>query len=405
MKEGTTKRTIFVSDGRVTEPFAPRAQETEDPKKPGEETEVETSENVEDLPDLPTNEDGPLEIADVDTEQEVPSEEEDEPSTETEAPSDEGAEEEEEEDLPDPYKLLYQQFAKDGFINDEGEVPEEVDPATLYNKVRNDLTENLTPAIREQVLEEVKNQYGLTQENIQQMLLLKNGYDPSQILGANGYKNLSELPDDTDGNTKETTIRQWYLERGFEDAEISTMIGTAKKNESLDKLFGQAKGYFGNRYKEYKKQEEQYAKQIEQANQQAQARNRQILEKVLTKRQLGETQLTPVEAKALNDAFHNKDQTIEVNGVQYKATKWQIFQYHLQNDLEYLIRLFKEDMFKDELKERVTAEARKEADENFLSVYKKSIQKQQKAIKAKKSKNTDPGGEGKRQVLTIGLNK
>lgn len=401
------KKTIYVSEGKITNPFeaASRVNEPalQDPDSTDQKIESEGTQDPRKIQELPSL--GGEDVMDPIRVQPVGSEEEE---TESGDDSDDQGDDdaEGEDDIPNPYYLLYKQFSKDGFTQEDPDLDEEkVDAGVLYNKVRTDLTEKLRPQIEQQLLAELQQQYNLTPENIQQMMLINQGYDPRQVIGANAYRALSEMNDEVSNDRKEQAIRQMYSERGLSLDEVETMVNTAKDNDRIDDLFDSARSFFKGRYQDLKSQEAAAAAEIQHRNDAIRENNRRILDKVLTKRKLGEVELSPQEAQALNDAFYTQDQTVTIKGNEHKATRWQVFQHKLQTDVEFLISLFKQEIFKDSMQKRVKEEALKEVDGNFLSAYKKSVEKQIKGEKAKTKKqlNTDPNLSNKKVTHRFGF--
>lgn len=387
----------FTSDRNPLEdPTSPTNVPTEEDDVKSEDEEDETIENDDNVDDTSQSDEG--------YEEPEPRDEGSEEDDDDDVSADEDEEvSEDDDDEPNIYALFGQQFKKDGLLPRDAELPDDIEGLDLYAKVK----QNLEESIRSRVEQEFKSQMeqkGINEDNIRRWQLLQQGYDPDQLKSANIYGQLKNYPDDADPEVMTQVIQAYHKDRGLEDYESQRILDNLEEDE-LQKEFKRSKQHFGQKEAQLVQAEQQAQKQLEARQQEAERRNRAVIDGILLDRKIGDTRLTPEQAKEIHDDLYQKTEKLKVQGTTYDATPFQKFDWMLKNDLTFLLDLYRSYKYKDEERQRVVSKAREEVDKNFLSAYEKS-KKSKKTVKNRNSKNSsqkESPGTSWRRVSELGI--
>lgn len=385
----------FTSDRNPLEdPTSPTNVPTEDDEITEEEKDDEVIENYDNEDDESQTDESPEEPEPRDEGSEV---------DDDDVPSDEDEELSEDDDEPNIYSLFGQQFKKDGLLPRDAELPDDIEGLDLYAKVK----QNLEESIRSRVEQEFKSQMeqkGINEDNIRRWQLLQQGYDPDQLKSANIYAQLKNYPDDADTESMTQVIQAYHKDRGLADYESQRILDNLEEEE-LQKEFKRSKQHFGQKEAQLVQAEQQAQKQLEGRQQEAERKNRAVIDGILLDRKIGDTRLTPDQAKEIHDDLYQKTEKLKVQGTTYDATPFQKFDWMLKNDLTFLLDLYRSYKYKDEERKKVVSKAREEVDKNFLSAYEKS-KKTKKAAKNRKNNDSsqkEPPGTSWRRVSELGI--
>lgn len=357
----------FVLDfGSEGSPFSSVVVEPEEVEDEVEEVEDEVEDSVEDSEKV--------------EETEI---EEEEESEESEEQEDEG------DDDINVYYHIGKELQADSFLPEDFEIAEDVDPQTLKENIKQKLREQMEPAIKSEVYQNLV-EMGYSEQDLVIARALRQGVDPRMLSTASMYETMATMPDDSDSPTKKSVISQMYRARGFNDREIETLVKTAEEDENIDLLYNESRQFFKGKYDQFLEEQEKVAQEREAAARQQSREANEKINAAIRERKIMDLEMTPEQAKQFEDAIRKQDQIVEVNGQKYRASEIQDFLYRFQADDTMKLYAFFLYKFKDEFKNSAKQVAKKEVEEDFLKGYQQRMIKKAKASKNRKTVKKEP---------------
>lgn len=317
-----------------------------------------------------------------------------EESEETESEDGEESEESEEQEVDDEddinvYYHIGKELQADSFLPEDFEISEDVDPQTLKESIKQKLREEMEPAIKSEVYQNLV-EMGYSEQDLVIARALRQGVDPKMLSAASMYETMATMPDDSDAPTKRSVISQMYRARGFNDREIETLVKTAEEDDTVDLLYKESRQFFKGKYDLFLEEQEKIAKEREDAARQQSREANEKINAAIRERKILDLEMTPEQAKQFEDAIRKQDQIVEVNGQKYRASEIQDFLYRFQADDTMKLYAFFLYKFKDEFKNSAKKVAKKEVEEDFLKGYQQRMIKKARATKNKKTVKKEP---------------
>ena len=302
------------------------------------------------------------------------SDEVDDPLSTSVVTSVEAAESSVDEDTTDnPIFFMAKQAVADGLIvlNDGEDIPKDVDLGFVYNKY----VEAVKPKAEQAILQEVNQRLqsaGIRDEHLPLLQAIENGVPIDELYLINKYQKYATIDAESiENDRKIDIIKEWYTERGLSEKEIKRQLEAIDINDEVDSELSEAKQFFNKTVQNFEQQQRQIAIEEQRAAEELQNKNLQILNRVLdTKEVLGD-KFTDTQVKELKNFIYQRDRVISVGDQQFPASAYEEFIYRINNDLEYAIRAFKRDTFREKDLAVMKEAAAEAANADFISAYKK----------------------------------
>ena len=285
-----------------------------------------------------------------------------------------------------PYFYLQQQLKSEGFISDDIEFDQRVDGMSVYNAYKEKLKTDIEPVVKQEVLAQMA-QVGYNESDLMIARAIRQGVDPRLLSTVSAYEVYATMPDTVDDDQKVAVVRSMYQARGLNKNEIDNLIKVAEDTVTLDNVFAESKNFFGNKYHEFIKQEEERFSVEQQIAQQEVLKTKQLITNVITSQEVMGEKMTRNQAKALEDAIYKESEVVEIQGNRYRATEMQKFLLEFENNPEMKLYMFKAWKFRDQEKDQIKAQTKKEVETEFLQGYKTRVVQSQKATKNKALKD------------------
>lgn len=290
-----------------------------------------------------------------------------------------------------PVFFLTKQAIADGLIElgDGEEIPEDVDLGFVYNKY----VESIRPKAEQAILQEVNQRLqsaGIKDEHLPLLQAIENGVPVDDLYIVSRYQKYANVsPDDLENDKKIDIIKEWYEGRGLTEKEIKRQLEAIDINDEVDSELQEAKQFFAQTVQGFADQQRQIAIQEQRAAEELQKRNAQIVNQVIeTKEVLGD-KFTDVQVKELKNYIFQRDRHINVGDQQVPASAYEEFIYRINNDLEYALRAFKRDTFREKDLAVMKEVAAEEANKDFISAYKKVQDKNSSKTSLKRGDSVD----------------
>lgn len=285
-------------------------------------------------------------------------------------------------DEPTLYYFIQEELKKDGFLPEDVEFDKKVDGMTVYKAFTEKLKADSEPVIRQEIHQALLDD-GYSPDDLVIARAIRQGVDYRLLSDATRFQTFATLPDTVDDTDKVQVVTQMYRDRQFNDDEIKAQIKITEEQDLLDTKFAEAKKYFGGKYNTFVEAENQRVEQRKQAAIDNAKKAVELINKVVTSREIRGESLTPAQAKEFEAALKQESHLVDVNGVKYRATEFQKFYTDFQNDDELKLLVFKMFKFRNNDKEAVKTEAKKEVEREFLSGYKQTKVKDARVEKTK----------------------
>ena len=290
-----------------------------------------------------------------------------------------------------PVFFLTKQAIADGLIElgDGEEIPEDVDLGFVYNKY----VESIRPKAEQAILQEVNQRLqsaGIKDEHLPLLQAIENGVPVDDLYIVSRYQKYANVsPDDLENDKKIDIIKEWYEGRGLTEKEIKRQLEAIDINDEVDSELQEAKQFFAQTVQGFADQQRQIAIQEQRAAEELQKRNAQIVNQVIeTKEVLGD-KFTDAQVKELKNYIFQRDRHINVGDQQVPASAYEEFIYRINNDLEYALRAFKRDTFREKDLAVMKEVAAEEANKDFISAYKKVQDKNSSKTSLKRGDSVD----------------
>ncbi len=331
---------------------------------------------------------------------------EEEPLASSTVTSVEGSEEESEEELPEidnPIFFIAKQAVEDGLIllGEDETVPEDVDLGFVYNKYK----ESIRPKAEADILQEVNQRLenaGIRQEHLPLLQAMENGVPQDELyLLSKFQKYATSNPDEVDTSKKLEIIKEWYTARELTDKEIRRQLEAIDINDEVDSEFLDAQQFFGETVNGFAEQQRAEAIERERQTKELQAWNLQVVNNAITKKEVLGEKLTDGQAKELKNYIFQRDRAVDVGDNQrVPMSAYEEFLYRVNNDLEFALRAFKRDIFREKDLAVMKEVANEDADKDFISAYKKVQDRSSSKTSIKKNELGDRTKDSNGNTIT-----
>ena len=321
-------------------------------------------------------------------------------------PEDSSAAPEEDEDDLNPYYYLGSQLKNDGYLDNEYTPDKKVTGRDISTAYEQSLRKKLEPKIKETIFAELEEQ-GVTQQDLEMARLIRSGVDVSVLQNKFAvYERLSHYDKNADEQVQEAVVRKGHEAKGYSEKESNRLIAAAKEAEELADEYKATTALFA--------QLDQTAKQQEFAQQES--RRKQYIQEVEKNNQLIRGKLSAMEiygekidkqlAKEIDAAIFENTEVMDIEGQQYQVSKFKKFLADFQQDPELRVWAYKKFAYRDQDLQTVKKDAKKEAENDFLSVWKKNVVKKSaggSAVNKKIKDKLDNDQISKQNVMYIDL--
>lgn len=333
-----------------------------------------------------------------------------EPSEPEEIPEEERepSEEEEEEGTEEEVNVHYyiaKQLASEGVLPKDFEVFEDVSYFDVVSQYKKKLEESTMPELLQRAKQKVIEE-GFEPELATYVRALRNGVNPNLLTQAGVYEafaNLANQPD-VDDDVKLQTIKAAHTHlKQLSEKESNRLIEFADENGELESLYEESVSLFGNKWKEWKKQESELHRQKQEEQQQAEAQAKQKIKSILSSGEILGEKISPVQAKEIENALDIADRIINIQGSQYQVSEIQEFLINFQSSEEMKLFAFKKWKYREQDLEQIKTEVKQEIGNELEKAMRQRIITDKKAIRKKQVKKEldQESQEEGRRVLTI----
>lgn len=320
--------------------------------------------------------------------QQVPPEpEEDEQEQEPEQPNEQASPPEEDEDDLNPYFFLANQLKSDGYFDQEFTPDKKITGRALYDAVAENLKKQIEPKIKETVFAELQEQ-GVTQEDLQMARLIRSGVDVNVLQNKVAiYERLSTYNKDAEEPVKEAAVRWMYAEKGYGEKETNRIIEAAKTEGELEDLYKASTAFADQGYKHFVQEQTNQAELQRKAYKEQVERNNNLIRQKLEAQEIYGDKIDKQQAKEIDRAIYENSEIVEIDGQKYNVSEFKKFLFDFEQNPELRVWAFKKHKYRDVDLGQVKKEAKKEAEKDFLSVWKTNVAKKttnsKKAVKDK----------------------
>lgn len=289
-------------------------------------------------------------------------------------------------EVDNPIYFLAKQAVADGLLPQDTDITEDIDLNSMYNSYK----EYVAPAVERQIISEVEerlSKIGIREDNISLLQAIENGVPVDEIQQVTKFKKYSTLSEDIEEDQKKKVIQEWYSMRGLSDKEQKRNLDAIELDDEVDSEFSEAKSFFNNVSTQFDKEQQDIAQQKERQAIAVQQRNAQIVDRLNKDFVLGQEKLQKQDAQLILNSIYNKEK-VDIGGQVYDLSPYEQFFISLNNDFEFSLAVFKDFLLKDKSASRIKKELVQEAENDWLSAYRKAQEKSSSKTSIKRNNNT-----------------
>lgn len=283
------------------------------------------------------------------------------------------------------YQFMANQLKSDNGLPEDFEVTEKTTSQDIYDAYYNSIKEDAEAEITQNVYSQLANN-GVTQEDLEYAKLLRKGVNPQLLHSASRYEHFANMDvEKADDSDIKDLVKQMYLEKNVTENAIKKLIDASELDDDLNVLAEEAKQYFGEKRNAIIKDEMSRAEREDAQRAEIARRQNEILTGTLKAGAVLGEKIPDV--KDFKRALYERDQSIDINGQQYVASEYQLFEMEMQNNPEAKLWAFKKWKYRGNEEDSLKAEAEAKAEAEFLDHYKTEVEKSKKALNNKKLRN------------------
>jgi hypothetical protein len=297
-------------------------------------------------------------------------------------------------EVDNPAYFFAQQLVADGIVD-----LEEVGKDISFNDIYNNYKERLEPTIKNEVLSEVNQtlqQAGITEENIVMLQAIQNGIPVDELYTISRYEKYGQLSVDDDQDRKIEVIKEWYALRNLKPKEIERNLNAIEIDDEVDSEFEQAKDFFKGAVDNFKEEQKNITLENLRQEQAIRQYNQAIIDNAIKLGKIGEEKLTSEQSKQLEADLYKKTETVDLGGGQViAASPFEIFMYHMNNNLEFQLLQYKNFRYKDVTQAIEKEKAKEETTKDFLSALQKQQTRSSLKTSIKRNETTESVKDGR----------
>lgn len=224
------------------------------------------------------------------------------------------------EDKSSAAYLLAESYKKEGVIEEDVAIPEDISAKGLKKLLYNSAYKEVESTLRQ----EYEEKFG--EEILKTADLLQRGIDPEYIKEISSYKRLAsaELGDDEDRNLqiKEAVIKSMYQDKGLKQSKIDKLFEDSLEEDDAESEYEEAKTYFAKKVSSMEKERDAENKRQEREIAEKQESINKEIKSIIKSGDVYGIKTTKEQEEFISYLFDN-DVTIKIDGKNYKTTGFQ----------------------------------------------------------------------------------
>ena len=279
-----------------------------------------------------------------------------------------------------------------GLLPSDLELPEDVTGGVIVEKVR----DHLVPKFKEQALGEVQNwliNEGITQQGLLKLKALQTGAPDKLITDLSTYHTVGVISDsdiaEMDEERKEELVRFMYNDQKIDKIAVDATIKTYR--DDIDPLVKKAVEYSAAKYKSLEQAEVARQQEVDRIRLEQENYRNNFIQGVFTNSKLGDYDLDDADLILIRDSLFNRNRQLNINGQRQVVSSYEEFRHRINNDVEFQLQVFYENVNKEKLLSKVKKETATSVEVDFLKkIPSKVISKKRVSSKKVKKKVEKP---------------